>query len=110
MGGKTTTTYIPAPAVQDNSAQIATMNQMYMQQQMYYDEMQRNLEDKTQFEADEAAAENLRAINVRQAEADAATAEREARAKKGKRDLLFMSQLGVEDEEDEDPFLLLGDN
>ena len=110
MGGKSSTTYIPYQRAADNSAQLATMNQMFQQQQIYQDEQRRNLEKQYQFKADEAAAENLRETQIRQAEADAEKEERERRAKKGKRDLLWNTYVGLADEDEEDDFLLLGDN
>ncbi len=95
----------PTPVTQSNEGVM-----MMAQAQMKQNELlmgQQAKADDAQRVADDAAAENLREINIRDAEAEAEKDERAARAKKGKRDLLYASAIGVADD-DEDDMLLLG--
>ena len=107
MGG-TTTVVAPVAPIQDNSAQLMLMEQAN-------DQALRTLEaqqgaESDQWEADMAASENLRMIEIRDAEAQAETEERDRRIAKGKRDLLYMNAMGVDEEDDENEmFKLAGD-
>lgn len=75
-------------------------NQLLMNQQLQADDAQRL--------ADEAASENLREIEIRDAEAQAEKDEREQRMATGKKDLLYGSAMGIVDDDDDDDMLLLG--
>ena len=102
MGGST-----PVAPVQDNSAQLLLLEQMAKQQELSYKQYQDT--QKQQSEADEAAAENMRQLSIREAKAKAEAEERAARAAKGKKDLLYRNALGAtDDEEDNGGFLKLG--
>ncbi len=96
----------PTPVVQSNEGVMMMaqaqmkQNELLMGQQAKADEAQRT--------ADEAASENLREIEIRDAEAQSEKDERAARAKKGKKDLLYASAVGVSTDEDEDMLLLGG--
>jgi len=79
-----------------------------MQQNLMLSQMATS--NKMEMAAADAAAEQLREITLRDAEAERDKIERDRRMKKGKRDLLFGTALGVDNEEDdEDSMLLLGD-
>jgi hypothetical protein len=81
--------------------QTARQNELLIQQQQAAVEKQ--------YEADVAAAENLKEIELQQAKEEAERIEREERAKKGKRDLLYLNAVGVaEDDDDDNGMLLLG--
>ena len=95
MGGLFST---PQTPVQDNSAQLMMAQEAARQNDLLYAQAQQTARE--QGEADEASAQNLREIEVRDAEAQAEQDERAARAKKGKKDLLYRSALGVEDDEE----------
>lgn len=103
MGGLFST---PEAPVQSNEAQLMMVKEQQRQNDLLYAQQQREI--AAQAEADEAAAENLRMIEVREAEAQAEADEREARAAKGKKDLLYRSALGVDDEEESDMLKLGG--
>ena len=96
----------PTPVVQSNEGVMMMaqaqmkQNELLMGQQAKADEAQRT--------ADEAASENLREIEIRDAEAQSEKDERAARVKKGKKDLLYASAVGVSTDEDEDMLLLGG--
>ena len=103
MGGSA-----PTPVVQSNEGQMDLLKAQMRQNDLLYAQQERTM--KEQGEADMAAEENLRMINIRDAEAQQEADEREARQDKGKKDLLYRSGLGVEDDEEEDNFLKLGGN
>lgn len=103
---------VPAPVapvapIQDNSAQIMLMQQSLQQQELLMQQM--TISNESRYEADYAAAQNLKEIELRDAMAQAEKDEREDRIKKQKRDLLYMNAIGVDDDE-EDDMLLLGGN
>lgn len=95
----------PAAPVQSNEAEMMMVREQARQNDLLYAQAEEARVAQT--EANEAAAENLREIEIRDAEAAAEADEREERAKKGKKDLLYRTSLGVEDEDDAD-FLRLG--
>lgn len=103
MGGLFSSPTVP---VQSNEAQLMLVQEQARQNDLLYAQQQRTMDE--QAEADTAAAENLRMIEVRDAEAQAEADEREARAAKGKKDLLYRNALGVQSEEEEDGLLKLG--
>ncbi len=95
----------PTAPVQSNEGYMALAEQQRVQNELL---MTQQVESQSaQRAADEAQSEQLREIEIRDAEAEAEKTERETRAKKGKRDLLYASATGVEDDE-EDGMLLLG--
>ena len=103
MGGSA-----PTPVVQSNEGQMDLLKAQMRQNDLLYAQQERTRTE--QGEADLAAEENLRMINIRDAEAQQEADEREARQEKGKKDLLYRSGLGVEDDDEEDNFLKLGGN
>lgn len=103
MGGLFST---PSAPVQSNEAQLLLVQEQTRQNDLLYAQQQQTMTE--QAEADDAAAENLRMIEVRDAEAQAEADEREARAAKGKKDLLYRSALGVENEDESGSLLKLG--
>ncbi len=103
MGGLFST---PAAPVQDNSAQLMMAQETARQNDLLYAQAEESA--AKQREADTASADSLRAIKVRDAEAKAVTDERAARAKKGKKDLLYKSMLGVEEDDKDSHMLKLG--
>ena len=100
----------PVAPVQSNEAQLLLVEQQTRQNDLLYSQAKDTAEQQRQ--ADDAAATQLREIEVRDAEAAASAKEREDRAAKGKKDLLYKNALGVQDEEDElgDGMLKLGGN
>ena len=103
MGGLFSAPEIP---VQSNEAQLMLVQEQKRQNDLLYAQQQQTMTE--QAEADEAAAENLRMIEIRDAEAQAEADERSARAAQGKKDLLYRSSLGVDDDEEEGSLLKLG--
>ena len=103
MGGLFST---PVAPVQDNSAQLMMVQEQARQNDLLYAQQERTMQE--QGEADDAAAENLRMIELRDEEAKAESEEREARAAQGKKDLLYRSALGVEEDEESGGLLKLG--
>ncbi len=96
----------PSTPVQSNEAQLMMAQETKRQNDLLYAQAQETATQ--QGEADEAAAQNLRELDIRDAEAQAETDERDARMKKGKKDLLYRSALGVEDDNDAGTMLKLG--
>jgi len=92
------------------AAQASANNALYQQQIDMLNEQLLNTRSMTELKANEAAAENLREVELEQAKADAAKEERLRRSKKGKRDLLWDTGMGTLDEDEDEQFLLLGDN
>ena len=101
MGGST-----PVAPTQSNEGILMLAKAMQQQNNLTYAQQERTMTEQAQ--ADEAAAENLRMIEIRDAEAQAEADEREARAKQGKKDLLYRSAVGVADDNENDGFLKLG--
>ncbi len=97
----------PQQPIQDNSAQLLLAEEAKRQNDLLYAQQQETATQ--QAEADDASAEQLRQIEVRDAEAQAETDERAARMKKGKKDLLYRNALGVEDDEESSMLKLGGD-
>lgn len=104
MGGST-----PVAPVQSNAGELMMARELARQNDLLYQQSERTAAEQAQ--ADEAAAENMREIAIRDAKAEAERVDREHRAAKGKKDLLYKNALGV-DEEEEDlsngSFLKLG--
>ena len=96
----------PISPVQSNEAQLQANNSAIAQNNLLMTQMQGSQE--THSKANEAQAETLREIELRDAQAEAERTERENRVKRGKRDLLFMDAMGVEDDEDGNMLLLGG--
>jgi len=92
------------------AAQASANNALYQQQIDMLNEQLLSTRNMTELRANEAAAENLREVELEQAKADAAKEERLRRSKKGKRDLLWDTGMGITDEDEDEQFLLLGDN
>ena len=105
MGGST-----PVAPVQSNEAQLMMVEQLRQQNEMAAKSASRALSEQQQ--ADDASADQMRELKLREAEAAAQAQEREDRIKKGKKDLLYRNAIGVQDEEDQlgDELLKLGGN
>jgi hypothetical protein len=105
MGGLFSPTQVQAP-IQSNEAEMLMAKAQMQQNELLAAQNAAYLEEQTQ--ADEAAADRLREIEIRDAEAQKEADERKARMEKGKRDLLFRTALGTKDDTEEDNMLLLG--
>lgn len=101
MGGKT-----PRAPVQSNAGEFAMAEALTRQNDLLY--QQSLTASREQEEADIASADRMREINIRDAEAKAEQDEREVRAKKGKKDLLYRNAMGVQGEDESDLFKLGG--
>ena len=105
MGGLFSSPEIVMP-VQSNDGQMMLAEQQMRQNELLA-EQQRSYA-AAQTEADAAKAEQLRELEMRDAEAEQKRKEAEEIAKKGKRDLLYRGAVGVEDDTDSNMLLLGG--
>ncbi len=98
----------PVAPVQSNEAQMMMVQEQKRQNDLLYAQAEQTAQEQSQ--ADEAAAENLRQMELRDAEAEAEKKERDDRAAKGKKDLLYRNAVGVAGEDDAlgGPLLKLG--
>ena len=106
FGGGSEPMAAPLAPVQSNAGQFAMMGNQGQQQDLMMMQMQQTQEMDAK--AAEAAAEQLREITLREADAAKEKTERDKRMKKGKRDLLYGTALGIEEDDEENDMLLLG--
>lgn len=104
FGGSTVTPVAPVAPVQSNTGSFAPMMASMEQNNLLLQQMQQTQE--MQMSADMAEAENLRELELREAEAEAEQSERALRMSKGKRDLLYNTALGVTDDDEQESGLL----
>ena len=95
----------PDTILPDNSAQLAMLQQQSEQNQLLMSQQQMTMSQQT--EADMAALEQQSELAMREAQERVEREEREDRMRKGKKDLLYRSALGVDEEEDEEEGSLL---
>ena len=96
----------PVAPVQSNEGQLMLAKEQGRQNDLMY--AQAEEARAAQGVADDAAMENLREIEIRDAEAKQQSKDLEEQAARGKKDLLYKSSLGVEDDEEGEDMLRLG--
>lgn len=89
----------PVAPVQSNEAQLQMVNEQRKQNDLLYAQQATNRIEQQQ--SDDAEAENLRMLEIREANADAEKQERGDRMRKGKKDLLYRNALGTNDDNKE---------
>lgn len=83
---------IVAPA-ESNISQVNLLEEQYEQQELLMEQQQES--NKAQIKKEKAEVEMQKGIDLREAETEYKTAERERRMSKGRADLLYGSRIGV---------------